>query len=155
MFLQSIEREPNICEAERATGISRQDHYRWIKDPDYKERFDKAFDRGVDVLEAEAVRRALHGTEEPVYSGGKRAVDVVMRDGKVVLHPQTLKPIEIPASVTRKSDTLLMFLLNGNRSGKYRSRTDSRIVDAEGKDRTLFDLAAVRAWMQSEPDGGE
>jgi phenylalanyl-tRNA synthetase beta subunit len=44
-----------------------------------------------------------------------------------------------------------MFLLNGNRSGKYRQRTDARFVDEKGKDRKL-DMDAVSAYMNSVPD---
>jgi len=46
-----------------------------------------------------------------------------------------------------------MFLLNGNRSKKYRYRTDNRFVDEEGKDRKL-DLDAVTAYVNSVPDEG-
>ena len=34
------------------------------------------------------------------------------------------KPIAVPAAIRKYSDSLLMFLLNGNRSKKYRHRTD-------------------------------
>ena len=65
----------------------------------------------------------------------------------------TIQPIAVPAAIRKYSDTLLMFLLNGNRSGKYRQRTDARFVDEKGKDRKL-DLDAVSAYMNSVPDEG-
>jgi hypothetical protein len=58
--------------------IDRDNHYLWLKkDPDYAAAFDIAKMRGVDVLEAEAVRRAHEGVTKPIFHGGKRVIDVV------------------------------------------------------------------------------
>ncbi len=144
----------NIVRAAQAAGISRDLHYSWLQtDPSYKERFVVAWDSAIDTLESEAVRRAYEGVAEPVFRGGKRALDVLVDENGEVKRNSAGKPIAAPASIRRYSDTLLMFLLNGNRSDKYRQRTDARFVDDKGKDRKL-DLDAVSAYMNSVPDDG-
>ena len=147
-----VETGGNIRRAALAAGISRDMHYFWLReDPTYPARFDVAWDRGIDILEAEAIRRALEGVAEPVFHGGKRALDFVLDENGVIKRDGAGKPIAVPATVVRRSDTLLMFALNGNRSSKYRQRTDARFVDEKGKDRKL-DLDAVFAYMNSVPD---
>jgi len=149
-----VEAGGNITKAAAAAGISRDMHYDWRRtDPNYQERFEIAWDRGIDVLEAEAIRRALEGVVEPVFHGGKRALDYAVDENGVVKRDGAGKPIAVPATTVRRSDTLLMFALNGNRSGKYRQRTDARFVDEKGKDRKL-DLDAVSAYVNSVPDDG-
>lgn len=68
------------------------------KDKQFAEDWDEAVDKGIDVLEDEAKRRAFEGVQEPIYQKG-----------------------ELMDYVTRYSDTLLIFLLKGHRP-KYRER---------------------------------
>jgi len=144
----------NILRAALAAGIDRDMHYFWLRtDPTYRERFAVAWEEAMDVLESEAARRAFEGVAEPVFRNGKRALDVMVDEKGAIKRDGAGKPIAVPASVRRYSDTLLMFLLNGNRSTKYRQRTDARFVDEKGKDRKL-DLDAVSAYMNSVPDDG-
>jgi len=62
-----------------------------------------AYQDAMDKLEVEAFRRALEGTEVPVYQGG-----------------------ELVGTKLKYSDTLLIFLLNGGRPEKYRDRVTMR-----------------------------
>lgn len=142
----------NIVRAAVAAGIDRDMHYIWLRtDPAYKERFAVAWEKAIDTLESEAARRAYEGVAEPVFHAGKRVLDVMVDEKGEIKRNGVGKPIAVAATVRRFSDTLLMFLLNGNRSGKYRQRTDARFVDERGKDRKL-DLDAVSAYMNSVPD---
>jgi hypothetical protein len=144
----------NIVRAAAAAGIDRDMHYVWLrKDPTYPERFEEAWEKAIDTLESEAARRAYEGVPEPVFHGGTRVLDVAVDDKGEIKRNATGKPIAVAAYIRKYSDTLLMFLLNGNRSGKYRQRTDSRFVDEKGRDRKL-DLDAVSAYMNSVPDDG-
>lgn len=77
-------------------------------DAEFKERWDEAVEHGIDKLEDEAKRRALDGTEEPVYYQG-----------------------EVVGYVMKKSDYLMAFLLKGHRA-KYRKETHE-ITGADGK----------------------
>jgi hypothetical protein len=71
----------------------------------------EAIDTGADLLEDEAIRRALDGVDKPVFYKGKEV------------------------SVIREySDSLLMFLLKGKRKEKY---GDSKHVKLEGGDNPL------------------
>ena len=142
----------NIVRAAAAAGIDRNTHYIWLReDPTYPERFATAWEQAMDTLEAEAARRAFEGVPEPVFHAGKRVLDVAVDEEGNIKRAESGKPIAVPAAIRKYSDTLLMFLLNGNRSNKYRQRTDARFVDEKGKDRKL-DLDAVSAYMNSVPD---
>jgi hypothetical protein len=145
----------NISNAAIAAGIDRDMHYTWLRtDPGYKERFANAWEQAMDTLESEAARRAFEGVAEPVFHGGKRALDVAVDEKGQVKRDAAGRPIGVPATIRRYSDTLLIFFLNGNRSNKYRQRTDSRFVDEKGKDRKL-ELDAVSDFMNSVPDEGD
>ena len=65
-FLAEYARSGNVSAAATAAGVDRSAHYRWSEEPDYAARFEDARESAVDVLEAEARRRAVDGWEEPV-----------------------------------------------------------------------------------------
>jgi hypothetical protein len=61
-----------VCDAAEDLNISRTALYkRRNSDAKFRKLWDKAVDLGVDVIEDEAKRRALDGTEEPVYYQGE------------------------------------------------------------------------------------
>jgi hypothetical protein len=102
-FLAAYRETGNIRLACIAAQISRSSHYRWLEQSlDYAEDFEQAKKDAVDVLEAEARRRAVEGWEEPVgwYKG------------------------QAGGTVRRYSDTLLIFLLKGAAPRKYRERME-------------------------------
>ena len=103
-FLAAYRETGNVKLAAEAAQISRSAHYRWVAEPDYAEEFEQAKRDAVDVLEAEARRRAVTGVLEPVgwYKG------------------------EAGGTVRRYSDTLLIFLLKGAAPEKYRERLEVR-----------------------------
>lgn len=107
-FLAAYAEMGVVTYSANAAGISRQTHYTWLEsDPEYAEQFAAAEQSAIDVLEAEARRRAVEGVERPVgwYKG---------------------KP---GGSVREYSDTLLIFLLKGARPEKYSDR--HRVVDSD------------------------
>jgi hypothetical protein len=73
------------------------------KDPDFAERWDEALELALDLMELEARRRALHGTERPVYQGGK-----------------------LVGTIREYSDTLMIFLLKAYRPERFRERYEVR-----------------------------
>lgn len=94
-----IETGGNVTRAAELVNLPRKTLYAHrAKDKKFKEDWDRAVDKGVDVLEDEARRRAFEGVQEPVYQKG-----------------------ELKDYVTRYSDTLLIFLLKGHRA-KYKER---------------------------------
>jgi len=102
-FLAAYRENGNIRLACEAGQIGRSSHYRWMERyPDYVKEFEQAKADAVDVLEAEARRRAVDGWKEPVgwYRG------------------------QAGGTVRRYSDTLLIFLLKGAAPQKYRERME-------------------------------
>ena len=99
-FLQAFEAIGTVTGAAGHVGVCRQQHYDWLaQDEPYAKAFAEAEVKSVDRLEEEARRRAVVGVNEPVFHAGK-----------VVGH------------VRKRSDTLLMFLLNGRRSEVFKHR---------------------------------
>lgn len=101
-FLAAYVTVGTVLHAAEIAGIDRSTHYRWLEgDAEYAKAFVEAEDKAVEALEKEARRRALEGTEKPVYQNG-RMVGVIRE----------------------YSDTLLIFLLKGAKPQKYRERVD-------------------------------
>jgi hypothetical protein len=139
-FLRGIANTANVLKAARLAGMDRDNHYLWLKsDPDYREAFEIAWDMAMDAMEAEAARRAFEGVLKPVYHAGKRAIDVQLdEEGKIVRDAEG-NAVAVPAAIREFSDSLLMFVLKGNRGAKYRDNVsvDQRFVDRAGGDRPL------------------
>jgi hypothetical protein len=132
-----------VSAAFESLGLDRGLHYDWLKKfPDYREAFEQARGPVSDLILDEVVSRAIVGWDEPVYSGGKRAVDFV---------PGPNGPVEVPAVIRKKSDACLLALASARVDGFNVRRTELREVDREGNDKKL-DFATVRAYMQSVPD---
>jgi len=97
-FIEALAERGIVTDACKVARISRAQAYAWRKDdPSFALDWDDAYQQAMDALEAEALRRAVRGVEEPVFYKG-----------------------ELVTTVQKYSDTLLMFLLNGGRSEKYR-----------------------------------
>jgi len=61
-----------VCDAAKDLKISRTALYdKKKRNREFSRRWDEAVDRGIEVIEDEAKRRALIGAEEPVYYQGK------------------------------------------------------------------------------------
>lgn len=105
-FLEAMGRLGTITAASRETGVPRSDHYFWMQDPEYVKAFREAEDIAIDAMEAEARRRAVQGTNRPVYQAGRQVGDV-----------------------TEYSDQLLIVLLKAHRPEKYRERVELTVND--------------------------
>ncbi len=67
-----LETGGNVTRSADAAKVDRRTHYDWLdKDPVYVQVFKKCKERAIDVLEAEAIRRAAEGVNEPVYYQGE------------------------------------------------------------------------------------
>ena len=96
-FLKAFAEVCNIKDGARLAEIDRNTHYDWIdKNPGYADRFERQRRVVADKLEAEAVRRAYAGYDEPVYHQG-----------------------ELCGHIKRYSDGLMQFLLRGMMPEKY------------------------------------
>lgn len=99
-FLAAFAECGSVTRAAGTAGVRLGDHHRWLNEEDgYREAFREAEEEAVERLEEEARRRAVEGTEKPVFYQGEQVG--VVRD---------------------YSDTLLMFLLKAARPERYRDR---------------------------------
>lgn len=111
IFLEAFARLGNVSGAARETHILRKSHYDWMQDPTYAARFREAEKVAADALIQEARRRALEGTDRPVFQGGAQV-----------------------GSVREYSDPLLMFLMKGAMPNVYRERYIAPDPDAAALD---------------------
>ena len=107
VFLAVLAESGNVTEACRQAKLDRSGVYK-LKDRDevFAEAWEHAEEEAGDSLEAEAWRRAK-GWEENVYKDG-----------------------ELAGTTLRYSDTLLIFLLKGNKPDKFKDRAE---VQHKGK----------------------
>lgn len=119
-----------VSSACEAVGVPRKAHYDWLKEyPDYRAAYEEAREPVVDLILDEVVRRGIEGWDEPVFSAGKRAIDIGYdADGKA-------KPI--PAVIRRKSDACLLALAAARVPGFNLRQENRRLVDEQGKDRDV------------------
>ena len=76
----------------------------------FRQAFEEALLQFRESLVTEAVRRGMHGVDEPVFSRGMRAMDIHPEDiDKAATERRT-----IPASIRRYSDSLLHALLKAH-----------------------------------------
>ena len=111
-FLEALAESGNVKLSCQAAGVGRRTAYdHRAKDAAFASAWADAMEEAADLLEQEAVRRAVEGVDKPVYQGG-RMVGIVKE----------------------YSDTLLIFLLKGARPNKYRDNVKvdvSQLSDAE------------------------
>ena len=104
-FLAAFAQTGVVRIASASAGIHRSAHNHWLhKDPDYAAAFAEAEEDAADLLEAEAIRRAVNGTRKKKFYKNRPIMD---SDGK------QYEEFEY-------SDSLLMFLLKGLRPAKFR-----------------------------------
>ncbi len=90
----------NVGASAKEAGYTRSRVYQWRKDDtDFADAWDDAMSSYVEMLETEADRRGMHGTEKPVFYLG-----------------------EVAGHIRQYSDTLLIFRLKALRPDVYRER---------------------------------
>lgn len=120
IFLKALSGGKTVASAACDAGMDRRGLYRLRqKDARFRARWDAALEmqqcRSLDPLELEAERRAVEGTEKPVFRGGK-----------------------IVGHVRDYSDSMLMFLLKA----RYPERYDRK--SAYQEDTGASDLSGIR-----------
>lgn len=98
LFIQELARTCNVSASAIKAGVDRRTVYNAREsDPEFAAAWDEALEVGVELMEAEARRRAFDGTLRPVFQGGEEV-----------------------GRVREYSDTLAIFLLKAHRPEKYR-----------------------------------
>jgi hypothetical protein len=116
-FLKALENGETVTSAAAALKINRPDLYRWrCDDAAFDEAWVSAWSFGADMLEEEAIRRAVEGVEKPVFRGG-----------------------EIVGHVRDYSDSMLMFLLKARKPelfGSMGGKTSARKENTDARKNT-------------------
>lgn len=89
------------AEAAALIGVSIRTLYQWKRDPEFDLRWREACETAVDLMEAEARRRAIVGVERPVFQGGQEV-----------------------GRVREYSDNLLIMLMKGRRRDVFGDKTE-------------------------------
>ena len=99
-FLEALSEGLNVREACRRAGTHPSTVYNHrAADEAFRACWNRAMERGTELLEQEAVRRAYHGVEKPVFYKGEQC-----------------------GTVQDYSDSLLMFVLRARRPELYRDK---------------------------------
>lgn len=99
-FLEAFAQTANVGLSAKTAGITRQRVFQHRRaSPEFAERYRHAEDDAVDALEAEMRRRAMVGTEKPIFHEGREI-----------------------ARIRQYSDTLAIFLAKAHRPEKFRER---------------------------------
>lgn len=110
LFLAQIAEHCNVSRAAESLGIERCSFYVERKrNEKFKTAWDEARAIGISKLEEEAWRRAYDGVDEPVFYMGS-----------------------VCGHVRKYSDTLLMFMLNGEMPHKYRRNVTAEVTGKNG-----------------------
>ena len=97
-FIEALRATGSVTRAAKYVGRSRNQAYHVRRQSeDFAAQWDDALEEATDLLDAEARRRAVTGTDKPVFYKG-----------------------EVVGSITKYSDRLLMFLLRAHRPQVFR-----------------------------------
>ena len=108
-----------ITAACKIAGCSPDSVSRWKWEPEFAVSFAGAHEQACDALEAEARRRAVEGTDEPVFYKGAEC-----------------------GNIRKYSDNLLMFILKGARPEKYAERQKVEVSEGVLSDAELERIAS-------------
>lgn len=132
-FLEAFRVTGIVSSSAEAAGVHRSSVYRELeKDEAFVAAFEDAEAEAVDVLEREALRRAVEGVVEPVVSAGEHVTDV-----------------------RRYSDRLLEFLLKARRPDRFSERHRIEHRGAVEVGLTLTQLVELAGKADEEGDGKE
>ena len=110
-FLFHFGENAHFGKACQVIGYTRRAVYHWLRtNEEFKKRFDEQNDLALTVLEDEAHRRGVLGTDKPVFY-----------NGKLIGH------------VKEYSDTLLILLLKSRAPHKYKERFSGELTGANGQ----------------------
>lgn len=141
-FLEHYAKCGNVTVAAAACGIARETVYTAkLRSKRFAQQVAAAAQESLERLEAEALRRAQIGTDEPVW----------MKD-------ENGKPVKVDV-VKKYSDTLLIFLLKALNPQKYRETVRQELSGPGGlpiqTTQVQVNLAAIRSRVEAVVEGEE
>lgn len=127
-----------VASAARLARVHRSDHYLWLKqEAAYAAAFADAHEEACELHEAEVYRRGVVGIQEPVVYQGELTWLPKFEKGKLVTD-QMGRPVRtnVPLTIRKYSDNLLMFRTKALMPDKYREQVNvsgSLTVDITSK----------------------
>lgn len=119
LFLRTFAISGIVLQGCRAAGVSRATIDKWRAASEwFDELYELAIEEAADRIEAEAIRRAVDGYDEPVIYQGMPTT---------VVDPITGQERQL--TIRKYSDTLMALVLKGARPDKYR---ENHKVEVEG-----------------------
>jgi len=132
-FLETLRQVPNVTYAATRAGVTRRTAYNHRDaDPEFAAAWDDAIEEGMDLVELEAHRRAVHGVEEPVFYMGT-----------------------IAGYVTKYSDTLMGRLLQAYRPEKFSEKHQHQHTPADPVKQALEVIDGTTVGPPAERPGAE
>jgi hypothetical protein len=129
-FLNALGETGIVSAAVEIAGVSRTRVYELRKrDASFAAGWEEAEERAADALEAEARRRAVEGTQEPLVSAGRIVRD---DDGQ-------------PIAVRRYSDNLLLALLKAHRPARRERSVRFQLPALQSAADAVGAMAAITA----------
>lgn len=139
LFLRAFALRGIVLEGCRAAGVSRDAVYHWRETSEWFETlYQVAIEEAADRIEAEAIRRAVDGYDEPVIYQGMPTL---------VTDPNTGEQRQL--TVRKYSDQLMALVLRGARPEKYR---ENHRVELEGGATGVLVVPGVvdpKAWAEA------
>ena len=122
-FLKALAITGNVSRAANAAKVHRRTAYDLRNaDESFALSWQEAKDEASDLLEEEAHRRAYEGVSRPILHQGKPVF--VWMKGKTIVPKGTKGAKKVALMEHDYSDTLLIFLLNGERPEKFKKRME-------------------------------
>ena len=116
-FLEHLSKTANVSASAEVACIDRKTAYNWrANDREFAQAWAEALETATDTLEAEARRRALEGTPEPL----------TCKDG--LIYGKDGKPV----TVLKFSDNLMALLLKAHRPERFKERTSTELTGPGG-----------------------
>ena len=139
LFLRAFALRGIVLEGCKAAGVSRDAVYHWRETSEwFSTLYEIAIEEAADRIEAEAIRRAVDGYDEPVLSKGMPTPGVDPISGE-----------QRQLTVRKYSDALMALVLKGARPEKYR---DNHRVEVEGGTTGVLVVPGVidpKAWAEA------
>lgn len=139
LFLRAFAHRGIVLEGCRAAGVSRDAVYHWRETSEwFSTLYDIAVEEAADRIEAEAIRRAVDGYDEPVIYRGMPTT---------VVDPETGEQRQL--TVRKYSDALMALVLKGARPEKYRENHKVEVEGGAGGVLIVPGVIDPKAWAEA------
>jgi hypothetical protein len=124
-FLEALRQYGVVTYAAEQAGVTRPETYKAReRNAEFAAEWDAAMEEATDRLEKEAQRRAVEGVRRLKFAYGAPIMVPLLDEEGIPVKDEKGEVVMVPYIEREYSDTLLIFLLKGNRPQKYRENVD-------------------------------